>query len=119
LVSSREGLLGLATRRFAVFGRRGTDALLHNYRDTTTLADAEDILSHGTYLLDLIDKNGEPLDLTIPLVIQPMRDATSAQDGRDDDDEAEHAPRMLPVTMSEVRLFTRGERALHPAGVPT
>ena len=67
--------------------------------------DLEDILSPGTYRLDLVDQRGEPLGPTVPITIGPLPD--------DDDGEAEEgsgqasqamtmAP--LPSSVSDTRL---------------
>jgi hypothetical protein len=67
-----------------------------------TLADVEDILPPGGYLLDVVDKNGQPLDVTVAIAIGQLRNAESVEP-----DEAMPpvaVPTTLPATTSDVRL---------------
>ena len=73
MVSSREGLLGLATRRFTRLSSSGNDVLLHNYRDTTWAIVVEPEFSVSNYdeVIRLLQKprGSKALDLTTaPLV---------------------------------------------------
>jgi hypothetical protein len=72
-----------------------------------TVADAEDILPPGSYLLDLVDRSGELLGITVALSIQPPRNAAPpAPDEEDvyDDREEEAVSARLPAMVSDVRL---------------
>ncbi len=68
-----------------------------------TVADVEDILPPGNYLLDVIDKGGEPLGVTIGLALGTLRNAESIEP--DNENNAPSVvPTALPTTTSEVRL---------------
>jgi hypothetical protein len=68
-----------------------------------TVADVEDILPPGNYLLDVVDKNGEPLGVTVGLPIGMTRNAESVEP--DNDNNAPTVvPTTLPNTTSDVRL---------------
>ena len=67
-----------------------------------TVADVEDILPPGSYLLDAVDKSGETLGLTIALSIGQPRNGEPVEPG---DEAAPIAvPAALPATTSDVRL---------------
>jgi hypothetical protein len=70
-----------------------------------TIADVDDILSPGNYLLDAVDKNGEPLGVTIAVSIGMPRNAQAIEP---DHDEGSGAPVVVPTTLpnttSDVRL---------------
>jgi hypothetical protein len=70
-----------------------------------TIADVEDILAPGSYLLDVIDKDGELLGVTIAVSIGMPRNAESVEP---DNDNVDSAPMMVPTTLpnttSDVRL---------------
>jgi hypothetical protein len=70
-----------------------------------TIADVEDVLSPGNYLLDAVDKNGEPLGVTIAVSIGMPRNAESIEP---DNDNVGSAPVVVPTaltnTTNEVRL---------------
>ena len=81
----------------------GVDKQPINLPTTYTITDLEDILAPGSYLLDAIDRQGEPLGLTVPIAIGELRNAGEATD----DDAADHAApvaSMLPTVGSETRL---------------
>jgi len=68
-----------------------------------TIADVEDILPPGNYLLDVIDKGGEPLGVTIGLALGIPRNAETVEP--DNENSAPSVvPTALPATTSEVRL---------------
>jgi hypothetical protein len=70
-----------------------------------TIADVEDILSPGSYLLDVVDKDGELLGVTIAVSVGMPRNAESVELDNDNDDSASVAvPTTLPNTTSDVRL---------------
>jgi hypothetical protein len=70
-----------------------------------TIADVEDVLAPGSYLLDVVDKNGDPVGVTIAVSIGMPRSAESVES---DKDELESAPLVVPTTLpnttSEMRL---------------
>jgi hypothetical protein len=70
-----------------------------------TIADVEDVLSPGNYLLDIVDKNGEPLGMMAAVAIGMPRNAESIEP---DDDNIEDAPVVVPTSLpstgSDVRL---------------
>lgn len=70
-----------------------------------SIADAEEILTPGTYRLDLVDAKGELLDITVPITIGALRN--SNENPRPDPDD-EHATEVvstrLPASSSDVRL---------------
>ena len=68
-----------------------------------TLADVEDILAPGSYLLDVVDKGGETLGLTIGVSIGMPRNA-EAVDPDSENTALAVVPTTLPSTTSEVRL---------------
>jgi hypothetical protein len=68
-----------------------------------TIADVEDILAPGSYLLDVVDKGGEPLGLTIGMAIGMARNAEAVEPDNENHAPAA-APTTLPSTTSEVRL---------------
>jgi len=68
-----------------------------------TTADVEDILPPGNYLLDAVDKAGEPVGVTIGVSLGMPRNAEVVEP--DDENQALAAvPAPLPGTTSEVRL---------------
>lgn len=70
-----------------------------------TIADVEDILSPGNYLLDAVDKNGDPLGVTIAVSIGMPRNAEAIEPDNDNIDSAPVVvPTALPNTTNEVRL---------------
>jgi hypothetical protein len=69
-----------------------------------TAADAEDILPPGNYRLDVIDKDGSPLDVTVPLAIHAHRNADPGEPEPADDAAAAVVPTTLPGPSSDVRL---------------
>jgi hypothetical protein len=68
-----------------------------------TVTDVEDILPPGNYLLDVVDKSGEPLGVTVGLSTGMMRNAESVEP-----DNENNAPSVVPTTLpnttSDVRL---------------
>src|SRR5678816_2570293 len=68
-----------------------------------TVADVEDILPPGNYLLDVVDKNGEPLGVTVGLPLGMTRNAESVEPDNDNN-AATVVPTTLPNTTSDVRL---------------
>lgn len=68
-----------------------------------TIADAEDILPPGNYLLDGIDERGEPTDVTVPLSIGVQRNAEAPEDEKEAD-AVLAVPMTLPSTTNEMRL---------------
>lgn len=70
-----------------------------------TIADVEDVLAPGNYLLDAVDKNGEPLGVTIAVSIGMLRNAEAVDP---DHENVESAPAIVPTTLpnttSDVRL---------------
>jgi hypothetical protein len=70
-----------------------------------TISDVEDVLTPGSYLLDAVDKSGEPLGVTIAVSIGMPRNAESVEA---DKDEVESSPLVVPTTLpnttNEVRL---------------
>jgi hypothetical protein len=74
-----------------------------------TIADVEDVLSPGNYLLDVVDKNGEPLGVTVAASIGMPRNAESIEpDDNNSNDGAATMPTVVPTslpnTTSDVRL---------------
>lgn len=70
-----------------------------------TIADADDILSPGNYLLDAVDKNGEPLGVTIAVSIGMPRNAQAIEPEHDEGGGAPVVvPTTLPNTTNDVRL---------------
>lgn len=68
-----------------------------------TVTDVEDILPPGNYLLDVVDKSGEQLGVTVGLSIGMARNAESVEP--DNDNNAPTVvPTTLPNTTSDVRL---------------
>ncbi|MGH9884617.1 MAG: hypothetical protein ACREBE_03760, partial [bacterium] len=68
-----------------------------------TIADVEDILPPGSYLLDVVDKSGEALGVTVGLSLGMPRNAESVES--DNDNNAPTVvPTTLPNTTSDVRL---------------
>lgn len=73
-----------------------------------TIADVEDVVAPGNYLLDVVDKTGAPLGVTIGLALGMLRNAESVEP--DNENEAETAvPMTLPNTSSEVRLVLEAQ----------
>lgn len=68
-----------------------------------TVADVEDILPPGNYLLDVVDKNGETLGVTVGLPLGMTRNAESVEPDNDNN-AATVVPTTLPNTTSDVRL---------------
>lgn len=68
-----------------------------------TIADVEDILSPGNYLLDVVDKAGEPLEVTIGISLGMPRNAESVEPDNENNAPAV-VPTTLPSTTSDVRL---------------
>jgi hypothetical protein len=68
-----------------------------------TVTDVEDILPPGNYLLDVVDRNGEPLGVTVAVSIGMTRNAESVEP-----DNENNAPTVVPTTLpnttSDVRL---------------
>ena len=70
-----------------------------------SIADAEEILTPGTYRLDLVDAKGELLEVTVPITIGALRNANEASRPEPDDEHATEAvSTRLPASSSEVRL---------------
>lgn len=74
-----------------------------------TIADVEDVLSPGNYLLDVVDKNGEPVGVTVAAAIGMPRNAESIEpDNSNNSDGAATMPSVVPTslpnTTSDVRL---------------
>lgn len=70
-----------------------------------TVADVEDILAPGAYLLDVVDKNGELLGVTVAVSIGMPRNAGGVEvDSEDAGDAPAVVPTALPTTGSDVRL---------------
>jgi hypothetical protein len=69
-----------------------------------TMADVEDILPPGNYLLDVVDKNGEPLGVTIGVSLGMPRNADSVADEEEEAMAPAVVPTTLPNTTSEMRL---------------
>lgn len=74
-----------------------------------TMADVEDVLSPGSYLLDVVDKGGEPLGVTVAASIGMLRNAESIEpDNSNNHDGAATMPTVVPTslpnTTSDVRL---------------
>jgi hypothetical protein len=71
-----------------------------------TIADAEDILPPGNYLLDGIDERGEPTDVTVALSIGAQRNAEPPEEEKEG--EAVLAvPRRCPVRRMKCGWFSR------------
>jgi hypothetical protein len=66
---------------------------------TYTVADAEDILPPGHYRFDLVDGNGEPLDVMVPLTIGGTRSA----DAMEREGETGSAPGAMGLLTGDVR----------------
>ena len=86
-----------------------------------TISDVEDVLAPGSYLLDAVDKNGEPAGVTIAVSIGMPRNAESVEA---DKDEVESSPLVVPTTLpnttNEVRLVLEANvRATQMAFVVT
>ncbi|HEX8114709.1 MAG TPA: hypothetical protein VF516_43565 [Kofleriaceae bacterium] len=74
-----------------------------------TMADVEDVLSPGSYLLDVVDENGEPLGVTVAVSTGMLRNAESIDpDNSNSNDSAATMPTVVPTslpnTTSDVRL---------------
>ena len=74
-----------------------------------TMADVEDVLSPGSYLLDVVDKTGEPLGVTVAASIGMLRNTESIEpDNSNSNDGAATMPTVVPTslpnTTSDVRL---------------
>jgi len=68
-----------------------------------TVADVEDILAPGSYLLDATGSNGDPLGLTVPVTIASPRNASSGDD--EGSEPARVVSASLPATSSDVRFL--------------
>jgi hypothetical protein len=68
-----------------------------------TIADVEDILPPGNYLFDVVDKNGEPLGVTVGFSIGMPRNAESVEPDNENSSPMV-VPTTLPSTTSDVRL---------------
>jgi hypothetical protein len=68
-----------------------------------TIADVEDILPPGNYLLDVVDKAGEPIGVTIGVSLGMPRNADAIEPDNEND-APDVVPAALPSTTSEVRL---------------
>jgi len=70
-----------------------------------TIADVEDVLAPGSYLLDAVDKNGEPLGVTVAVSIGMPRNAESVEP---ETESVDSTPLVVPTTLlnttSDVRL---------------
>lgn len=76
-----------------------------------TIADVEDVLSPGNYLLDVVDKNDDPLGVTVAASIGMPRNAESIEPDDNNSNSNDGAaalptvvPTSLPNTTSDVRL---------------
>jgi hypothetical protein len=70
-----------------------------------TIADVGDVLAPGNYLLDAVDRNGEPLGVTIAVSIGMLRNAEAVEPDHENVDGAPAVvPTTLPSTTSDVRL---------------
>jgi hypothetical protein len=72
-----------------------------------TIADVEDVLAPGSYLLDAVDKDGEPLGVTIAVSIGMPRNG-GAEPIEPESENVASAPLVVPTTLpnttSDVRL---------------
>lgn len=76
-----------------------------------TMADLDDILPPGSYELDLVDRAGTPLGLTVDVEIGTLRNA-----GVSESQDLEDGPVALSAGGSA--LPARSQRSLDAAGVP-
>src|SRR5688572_1942436 len=67
-----------------------------------TIADVEDILPPGNYLLDAVDKVGDALGVTVAVSLGQLRNAESIEP--DEESAPAVVPTTLPSTTSDVRL---------------
>ncbi|MGN6108416.1 MAG: hypothetical protein ACTHU0_25145 [Kofleriaceae bacterium] len=85
-----------------------------------TLADVEDILPPGTYRLDLVDKDGHPLEVTVPITLSGPRNAAPESYEPTPLPGDELIPAVLPPTGSDLRLVLEANvRATQMAFVHT